>query len=471
MIKRFFSIAIILFLSCSLRAQVNLSGNWKGAVTISKMDLKMVVKFTVRNDSLKGVIDIPEQHAKNLELKDISYKHPKINFNLETSASIAYFNGEVFGDSIGGIFSQDVYQGTFYLNRTEEVIKEEVKEKLPYKEEEVTFKNGENLFAGTLTIPEHSGKHPAVVMITGSGPQNRDEEILGFKPFRIIADYLTRNGIAVLRYDDRGVGDSKGKSVNESTTDEFSYDVIEAVKYLQSRSDINPKQIGLCGHSEGGIVAPLVASKFKDIAFIICIAGTGVTGGEILLEQSRLIAKADSSSDEDININLEQMKMLIDVAIKNTGWDEATASLKDVILKYFDKIISEEERKTIYDRDVYAQNLAKTQVNVFKSEWMRYFISYNPVPALEKVKCPVLMFFGGKDLQVPVKQNEKPMVDALKKGGNKDYTVKTFADANHLFQTATTGSPTEYAKLPKEFTDGFLDFMKDWVLKRVTVVK
>jgi dipeptidyl aminopeptidase/acylaminoacyl peptidase len=171
---------------------------------------------------------------------------------------------------------------------------------LPYNAEEVTFTNDGNTFAGTLTFPKTEGKHPAVVLITGSGAQDRDENIIGFKIFEVIADHLTQNGIAVLRYDDRGIGGTTGKTVDQSTTEDFAGDVIAAVQYLKTRDNINPSEIGLLGHSEGGIVAPIAAGKSTDIAFIILMAGTGVKGIDIVLEQAQLIMKADKAKDEEI---------------------------------------------------------------------------------------------------------------------------------------------------------------------------
>ncbi|MCI0472090.1 MAG: alpha/beta hydrolase, partial [Ignavibacteria bacterium] len=278
--KKIFAILLVFISFAILRAQPVVEGDWSGAIKIIGQELEIITHFKQGDSGISGTIDIPPQGAYGLKLSNFIHLHPDFSFELNVPNGLAKFDGHFSGDSIKGKFLQAGIEGTFYLTRGASVKPkkdtEEIKEKLPYKEEEVSFKNGENTFSGTLTMPEYPGKYPAVVMITGSGAQNRDEELFGFKPFRIIADHLTRNGIAVLRYDDRGTGKSMGKKVSESTTEEFAYDVIEAVKFLQTRKDINPGQIGLIGHSEGGVVGPLAASKYGNVDFVVCIAGTGV---------------------------------------------------------------------------------------------------------------------------------------------------------------------------------------------------
>ena len=479
--KKFISIYIVFLFSILLihptYSQQVINGSWSGAIQIMGAELGIDVKFKTETDSIRGTIDIPPQNAKDLKLIHIAFASPKVYFELP-AGTIAVFDGELQGDSITGKFLQSGMEGKFYLKKTSDdaTLKKDtlpektVIEELPYNSEEVTFTNGDITFAGTITTPKTEGKHPAVVMITGSGPQNRDEELVGFKPFKIIADYLTRNGIAVLRYDDRGVGGSTGKNVSEYTSEDFAGDVLEAVKFLKTRPDINPEQIGLIGHSEGGIVAPISASKSKDVAFIILIAGTGVKGIDILKEQTSLIMKANDAKEEEIKETTEMFEKVYKVIESNGDWSELHKEFEKSILESYDEM-TEEQKKTITDKNEYAKSMADLQIKQMQSIWMKYFIVYNPAPTLEKVTCPVLMLFGELDLQVPPSQNREPMEKALEKGGNKDFKTMIFPKANHLFQSATTGSPNEYAKLPKEFVPGFLDAMKDWIGERVTVVK
>jgi pimeloyl-ACP methyl ester carboxylesterase len=338
-----------------------------------------------------------------------------------------------------------------------------------YIEEEVVFFNGDIKLAGTLTLPDKKGRHPAIVMKTGSGPLNRDEEYLGFKPFKILADYFTRQGIATLRYDSRGVGGSTG-NVFLSTFPDFANDVMAAFDYLKNRSEINPHQIGLCGHSEGGFIAPLCASKSDEVAFIILISGGGQSGEKGFLAQNELIMKADGVPEDKINDILKSQKKLFDLIQKGVKDKEIESLIIDITKKSM-TIKSDDENAGKGDLDDSLKKQVACQLAQFNSPWFKYFLNYDPISVLEEVKCPVLMLFGGLDLQVPVNPNKNMMEDALRRGGNNNFTSKIFPKANHGFQSAKTGSPAEYGNLEKKFVPGFLEFMSDWVLQYVNIVK
>lgn len=464
-ISRYLSTFLLFFISVSLYSQSEIDTSWNGAIDIMGTKLGIGVKFTTIGKELKAVMDIPEQGAAGLELDKVSFKNPKIHFELKATNGTAVFEGLYYLDSIGGTFTQSGVTGRFNLVRGELKIEKTVIDPstLPYNTEEITFYNEGNTFAGTITYPKDEGKKfPAVVMITGSGAQNRDEEIYGFKIFGIIADQLSKNGIAVLRYDDRGVGGSKGKSVNESTTADFAGDVIAAIDYLKTKDYIQPMAIGLLGHSEGGIVAPIVSTKRNDVAFMILMAGTGVKGIDIIKEQSKLIMKADNATDDEISGYIVMLNLIYETLVKDGNIKDLENPLAQNVKDSFDKM-TPEEKKTIKNKDEYIKQTVDETIKQFSSKWMRYFMSYDPSYALEKVTCPVLLLFGGKDLQVPVGQNQKPMEDALRKAGNQEYIVKVFPGANHLFQEAGTGSPNEYPQLPKEFIPGFLDEITEWI--------
>ena len=472
MIKKIvFLIISFILIRLTAVSQTAIDTVWSGYIGLTSSKLKIVVRINSENNVLKANIDIPEQNATKLELVNVSFDNPKVHFELESPLGQAIFDGLYYSDSISGTFEQASFKGKFSLfkdwREAEDTLKEE---NLLYNAEEVSFTNDSIIFAGTLTYPKTEGKHPAVILISGSGPQNRDENIFGFKIFKIIAEHLSKNGIAVLRFDDRGVGKTNGKTVNESTTADFAGDVIAAVKYLKTRDNINPGQIGLMGHSEGGVVAPLAASNSDDIAFIVLMAGTGVSGADIITGQSSLILKADKSTDEEIENYIKMLNSVIDAIKNNKSLDAVKEQIRNDIIDNFDKI-PEKQRKEIKDKEKYAAEAAEQTIATFNSVWMKYFVLYDPAPALAKIKCPVLVLFGELDLQVAPEQNRKPIIDALKKGGNKDYKVIIFPKANHLFQLSETGSPTEYASLPKEFVPGFLDAVSGWILQRVTVVK
>lgn len=456
------------FISNTGYSQSEIDTVWNGAIDIMGTKIGIGVRFSTAANKTTATIDIPEQSAIGIELEKVSFSNPKVHFELPTSTSKAVFDGLYYGDSIGGDFTQGGIKGRFQLVRGEITGLTQIEDttELTYNTEEVTFYNDGNSFAGTLTYPKGEGKYPAVVLITGSGAQNRDEEIFGFKIFRLIAEHLTRNEIAVLRYDDRGVGGSKGKSVNESTTEDFAGDVIAAVNYLKTRDEINAGKIGLLGHSEGGIVAPLASTKTSDIAFMVLVAGTGVRGIDVIKEQSKLIMQAENATEDEISGYIVMQNLIYETLNKDGNIKELEEQLEKNVSDSFEKM-SAEEKKTIKDKDAYIKETVSSTIKIFSSKWMRYFLAYDPSYALEKVTCPVLMIFGGKDLQVPVSQNQKPMEDALKKAGNTDYTVKVFPNANHLFQNAVTGSPNEYPTLPKEFLPGFLDEISGWIVERV----
>jgi pimeloyl-ACP methyl ester carboxylesterase len=426
--------------------------------------------FKTKGGQLEGTIDIPEQNASGIVLKNVRFELPKLHCELPAGPGVAIFDGTLAGDSLAGAFTQSGITGKFYAVRGKAAPKvEEARETVPYAQEEVVFYDDSIKFAGTLTLPETKGPHPAVVMITGSGPQNRDEELFGFKPFKVIADHFTRKGIAVLRYDDRGVGGSTGNN-GQSTTKDFAQDALAAIHFLQTRPDINPKQIGLCGHSEGGIVGPLAASQSADVAFVICIAGTGIDGEDLLLAQEKAIMRADSATDDEIEKAVATSRLVYQSLLSSKDTVELRQQLRKAVVEQI-KSMTDVQRKAITNEDEFIKMGVEARLRSLGSPWFRYFLAYNPAPALEKVRCPVLALFGGHDTQVPAKLNEDAMESALKKGGNTDYTFKVFPNANHLFLAAKTGSPREYGALKKEFVPGFLDTMSDWILKRVTVVQ
>ncbi|MFC2163755.1 alpha/beta hydrolase family protein [Acidobacteriota bacterium] len=466
-------ICLFLCLSVALSGeQSKIDGTWVGKIEIMGQTLDFVTNLRSEGEEVKGTMDMPMQGVNGLPLKDVIYNHPKISFVLETPQASAKFEGVVEGDTIKGHFEQGGIKGAFTLTRSTEEAKKETekpKKPLPYNLEEVTFQNGDLKFTGELMSPKKEGKHPAVIMITGSGPQNRYEELFGWKIFQDIADHFTRHGIAVLLYDDRGMGGSSS-NVFESTTADFATDALAAVKYLQSRGDINPKQIGLCGHSEGGIIAPLAASQSDDVAFIICMSGTGHTGQEIVLAQSELIARANETPEDEIKKNLDNSTKIFDLLDKGESSENLEGIIEEMAAEQFEAM-TEEQKKDVSDPEKFLKSQKEGLMKQFTSEWFIYFLSYDPLPALKNVKCPALLLYGELDLQVPAEMSRKAMVAAIEEGGNKDFKAKTFPKANHLFQEATTGSPSEYTKLPKEFVPGFLELMTDWMVERVTVVK
>jgi pimeloyl-ACP methyl ester carboxylesterase len=436
-------------------------GHWDGAVTVEGQKLTTIADFKIDSGALKGTVGFPQQGAVDLALSTVTQQGSKVHFEVLPAPRTAVFNGSLQGaDNISGIFAQSGITGTFELQRTIVAAPSPV----PYKAEDITFKNGNVTLAGTLTLPGTAGPYPAVVLISGSGAQNRNEEIFGFKIFEVLADYLTRHGIAVLRYDDRGVGGSS-PGTPQDTSETYAGDVSAAVEYLKARPEINPKQIGLLGHSEGGIIAPMVATTNSDVAFIILMSGPGQPGSQIIMEQAQLIAKANGASPDELAKQAALEKQVIDAALTGQGWDEAKAAIRQQY-EAAAAAMTDSQRQAIGDVNQWVEKNVDTQVETLTSPWYQFFLHYDPAPTLEKVQVPVLALFGGLDTQVPATPNRDAIMAALDKGGNKDHTAIIFPDANHLYQSAKTGSPSEYAQLKPEFTAGFLDTITNWILAR-----
>lgn len=342
-------------------------------------------------------------------------------------------------------------------------------EDLPYHAEEVTFPSGDITLSGTLTMPETEGLHPVVVLVSGSGPQDRDESLGGgiaIKPFRLLADALTRAGVAVLRYDDRGVGASGGDFATATTSD-FSADAEAAIAYLLSRDDIDPDQIGLLGHSEGGLVAAMLGARNADLDFIISMAGPGVNGRDVLLLQNRRLMEAEGATEEQIVAQVAFVESLFPIL----GDAEAIeALLYDYTLEQINSL-TDAERESLGDPEAYARTAATQAAQQYSAAWFESFINYDPAPDWAQTTIPVLAIFGEKDVQVDAEQNAPALEAALAEAGNEDYEIVVLPNANHLFQEAETGGLNEYGTLPAEFTPDFVPTILDWLSTHVTVVE
>jgi pimeloyl-ACP methyl ester carboxylesterase len=334
---------------------------------------------------------------------------------------------------------------------------QEPKKPYPYQEAEVVCENkkaGVRL-AGTLTLPLSGGPFPAVLLLTGSGAQDRNATVAGHRPFLVLADYLTRRGIAVLRLDDRGVGGSTG-SVLESTTADFAEDALAAVEFLQARKDIDPRRIGLIGHSEGGAVAPLAASRSTSIAYVVLMAAPGLLGERLAILQRESISRASGLPEERIaRTRAVEQKMM---AVVRSEKDNAAAEKK--LREIAGQAMSEAAGVRISGAFVEAQ------FKMMLSPWYRFFITYDPAPALRRVRCPVLALTGERDLQVPPNENLPLIAKALAAGGNSDFTIVKLPRLNHLFQTCQKGTYAEYSKIEETIAPGVLETIGDWILRR-----
>jgi pimeloyl-ACP methyl ester carboxylesterase len=444
-------------------------GTWQGILKFNGNALRIVFAISGdQNNQLKAEMASPDQKVKGIPVNNITFNGSYLKLEVDTIS--AYYEGKYNPDSIA--FEGNWHQSGFTIPLSIKKIDkfEEIKhsqEPVPpflYAVEDVIYynKTAEVKLCGTLTLPQTGGPFAAVILIPGSGPYNRNEEISGHKIFLVLADYLTRRGIAVLRVDKRGIGESTGNYA-ASTTKDFSNDVLAGIKYLKSVNKIDSTKIGLIGHNEGGIIAPMVASGTNEVAFIVLMAGPGLPGDELLSLQSERMAKAEGYPEERIRKSIELNKKIYST-IKAGG--DSLDIAEELRIIYFDNYNSLDKTEKAEIRNPKAA--FQRELKLMMSPWYRYFISYDPVPALEKVKCPVLALNGSKDLQVLPDENLASIKKALEKGGNKNFEIKELPGLNHLFQTAETGSPAEYMKIHETISPIALQTIGDWIIKVIT---
>lgn len=440
----FFTISIFIAVF-SLSAQ-DITGKWYGQADVGAMKLRINFTIDKSGDGYSATMKSPDQGSPEIPATQVTWGNNEINISI---APLNFtYKGALKEDSIEGSFNQ--MGATFPLNLSREEIRinrpQEPKPPYPYKEEDITFRNEamDIKLSGTLTIPDKTGKYPAVVMVTGSGPQDRNEEIMGHKPFLVIADHLTRHGIAVLRYDECGVGESEG-NYGASTIPSFADDAAAAITYLKTRADIDPQKIGVIGHSEGGAVAVMLASK-KIPAFIISLAGPGVNGCEVMRSQREAILRLSGFADNYI-----------------TQYNGAMAQIEELILNAVTEkeVLTEKTEAIIAGTPLAGQ--AEILIRQMTTPAMISLLRYDPAVYFKSVTCPVLALNGDKDVQVIA----KPNLEGFKQitvNGNKQVTIKEYPDLNHMFQTAKTGLPTEYGQIEETINPVVMKDITEWIL-------
>ncbi len=338
--------------------------------------------------------------------------------------------------------------------------------KTVFSDQTVSIPNGDVTLSGMLSLPSGQGPIPAVILLSGSGPQDRDEAISvipGFAPFKWIAEYLATQGIAVLRYDDRGTAKSTGK-FDAGTSADFANDAEAALKYLLERPEIDRKKIGFLGHSEGGMLAAMVAARNPNVAFVISMAGPRVRGYELLIKQEERILSSMGMTGKPLEDAQQSSKKSLDLILAK-DWIGLEELIYPLALEQL-RALPENQKKPAAEIELQARTLTKQSVDETKG-WLAFFIGYDIASDWAKVRVPVLGLFGGLDVQVDAVQNRQGLEAALAQAGNKDVTVQVFPSANHLFQVAKTGSPYEYTTLPMTFVPEFLETIRDWVRAHV----
>ena len=422
---------------------LNVNGNWTGAINPGTVTLN----FNVHLEGNGGTWNSVDQMAV-VPVKGVAVAGNSVTVDI----GIAKFEGTLAssGSQIDGLFKQNGAQLPLTLKRIvgefqKKVRPQEPTRPYPYLEEDITVEGAGGIkLAGTLTKPKTAGPFAAVLLISGSGPQDRDEALMGHKPFLVFSDSLTRAGFAVLRLDDRGTGKSGGVFANATYLDKVA-DTLAAVKFLKSRADIDGARIGLIGHSEGGCIGPLAAVESRDIAFVVMMAGIGVTGSEALKQQGVDVTRAAGGSEKDVARQTEiQGKMF---AI------------------YSEPITGEEKRKRMHDL-LGTNPQADGQIKAMESPTLRDLLAFDPGPVLRKISCPVLALNGSLDTQVSAKQNLPAIATALAQSGTKDWQITELPGLNHLFQTAKTGGIGEYSQIDETIAPLALRTVNAWLAER-----
>jgi uncharacterized protein len=439
-------------------AVASAEGVWQGALQGHGMRLRL--QLHVSHDDRKQLVaalDSPDQGVSGLPAIHVSQKDAGFHFEIPVVSGVYDGTLNAAKTAITGSWTQNSVEQKLDFQRSDQLL-ELVRPQNPvkpysYKEEEITFPNGKAKIslAGTLTLPRGPGPFPAAVLLSGSGPHDRDESLVGHRPFLVLADHLTRKGVAVLRFDKRGIGKSTGDYAN-ATTEDFVGDAEAALTYLETRKEIDPKKTGLIGHSEGGLIAPMVARHSQTVAWIVLLAGPGLKGEDVLLLQSELILRAAGVNDGEVARTLAFNKQTYALVRGEKDPAVLEAKLNELV-------------ETTSTGAALPPAAVQAQVRMLVSPWFRFYLDYDPVPAMQETACPVLALNGEKDLQVPPKENLAKIEKALQEGGNKDFQTTELPGLNHLFQHSPTGSPTEYGGIQETMAPEALNVVSAWVLK------
>jgi uncharacterized protein len=444
-----------------------LTGSWLGKIDLNTSLLRVIFNFRSVGDSLIITLDSPDQAVKDIPVKSGWMIGDSVFINA--AVVHGHYRGLMLkGDTaIDGFWMQGSFSSNLSLHRLpgEFALRrpQEPRGPFPYKTEDLVFTNkfaGVDL-AGTLTIPEGKGPFPAVILVTGSGPQNRNEELFSHKPFWVIADYLTRNGIAVLRYDDRGTYKSKG-NFKSATTFDFTDDAEAGFNYLLSRNEIDHDKVGIAGHSEGGMIASVIAARNEKVKFIILLACPGLKGREVMIRSSSLVSRSFGMSEGKIDTTNEINNKIYDILEAEPDSLIAAQKIRQTLIENIglSKELSNEEKGRAF-------NKIDQTIRFVDRKWFRTFLTFNPAIYLSKVRCPVLALNGAYDTQVTADDNLNAILDVMKKTGNKFYLVRELPELNHLFQHSKTGLPAEYNHIEETFAPEALQIILDW-LKKVT---
>lgn len=459
------AIPILLLVFTAARAEdkpkpaVEPVGLWLGTLKVGPIELRLAFDISKDQDGkLGGKMISLDQNKAEVPITKAEFAERELQ--LEVAGGVIRYVGKLDDQGVlVGELEQNKQKFPVKLARIDKLPEsnrpQTPKKPYPYPSEDITFENAlaKIKLAGTLTVPKGDGPFPAVVLVSGSGPQDRDETLFEHKPFLLIADHLAKRGIACLRYDDRGVAKSGGQFA-EATSGDFATDAYAAVKFLIADKRIDSKKVGICGHSEGGMIAPIVAAAHPDnVGFIILLAGPGVSGETIMIEQA-----VDFSPAEDAN-TVKALMVELAALVKS---DQSTAEVKNQMRSVFDKHIAlEKNEKKIAE----AKKNSQTSIDAYTAPWFRWFVKHDPAQTLSNVKCPVLALNGGKDVQVKPRQNLDAIELALTKAGHKNFECVEYKGLNHLFQNCKSGQIVEYGQIEETIEPKVLEKISAWILR------
>ncbi|BDC49888.1 alpha/beta hydrolase [Bryobacterales bacterium F-183] len=436
------------------------TGDYLGTIQVGVVKLRLALHIVKNPEgAYQATVDSLDQGARGLPV-DLSLTGNAIRF---TGRNGMTYEGEMSADfqAIKGAMTQNGQRIPLDFAKVDKIEgpkrPQTPQRPFPYKEEEVTITSNGVTLGGTLSIPQNAtSPAPAAIFLTGSGAQDRDETLFEHKPFLVISDMLVRAGIATLRLDDRGVGKSSG-NLAQSTLDDLASDALAAYQFLKSRKDIKPTGIGFIGHSEGGATAPMAAAKAGDAAFVVMLAGTGVPGDEILLEQGQAALKAQGAAPQMLDFQRAFHQAFLPVVKAEPD----PAKLPEKLNAAFEKLKAENAIANM------ASAQLQPQIQQFAMPAMRSFIRHDPRPFLEQLKAPVLAINGSLDIQVVASQNLPAIAATLAKSGNKDFMIVNLPGLNHLFQNAKTGAVSEYMQLEETISPRVLDILSLWLKARI----
>jgi hypothetical protein len=451
----------------ALAAGIDYAGIWQGTLSVGETRLRVVFHVEEAEDgSLDATMDSPDQGAKGIPISRVTVEGEAIRLEVD-AINAAYVGRRADTNRIEGHWKQGGLELPLTIERVEEAVEirrpQEPKAPFPYAEEAVELRVSDAVsLAGTLTLPGGSGPHPAVVLVSGSGPQDRDETLAGHRPFLVLADDLARRGIVVLRFDDRGVGGSSGSTM-ESTLADRAHDSLAAVRYLRERPEVDPGRVGLIGHSEGGWVLSLSATEAPDeVAFLVMLAGPAQSPRDLLQSQQRALLEANGAGPAMIEAMQAMTAHVFEILASTPDTDEAAERLVRLSEELGPKL-SEESRRAL-DEYLAQQPEAMREATrrTVNTAWFRDLVAFDAEPPLRGVTQPLLALYGGSDLQVPADENRALLEKLL--GDDARHTIRVFPKLNHLFQPSETGLPTEYGAIETTIAPPVLEAIGGWIV-------